>query len=79
MFLVKIFWGFGHTHFNADNVLQGTRVASNQCGYIVMKKKCAEGYDPSRVYSVQETLDKIEEWRADEAKRRKKEKRCVIE
>ena len=55
-------------------------MASNQCGYIVMKKKCAEGYDPSRVYSVQETLEKIKERRGTEAKRlSKKEKRCVIE
>eukprot|EP00761_Pharyngomonas_kirbyi_P013396 gb/GECH01013425.1/.p1 GENE.gb/GECH01013425.1/~~gb/GECH01013425.1/.p1 ORF type:complete len:269 (+),score=69.16 gb/GECH01013425.1/:1-807(+) len=28
------FWGFGHTHYSSDQNIKGTRVASNQLGYV---------------------------------------------
>jgi hypothetical protein len=31
---VQVVWGFGHTHWSSDNVINSTRVVSNQCGYI---------------------------------------------
>ena len=29
-----VLWGFGHTHLSSDEVINGTRVVSNQLGYI---------------------------------------------
>jgi len=43
-------WCFGHTHFSSDQFINGTRVVSNQVGYIVNGEKT--GFTPGKVVSV---------------------------
>jgi predicted phosphodiesterase len=43
-------WCFGHTHYSSDQVVKGTRVVSNQVGYIAMQEK--SGFNPGMVVSV---------------------------
>jgi len=45
-----VLWCFGHTHFSSDQVINGTRVVSNQVGYIAMSEK--SGFVPGKVVSV---------------------------
>jgi predicted phosphodiesterase len=43
-------WCFGHTHYSSDQTVKGTRVVSNQVGYIAMNEKA--GFNPGMVVSV---------------------------
>ena len=42
-------WGFGHTHFNCDFVLDGVRVCANQRGYYF---KLSEGFDGEKIICI---------------------------
>jgi hypothetical protein len=51
------FWGFGHTHRNADLIITTphesyTRVASNQLGYINSNEDTIIKYDPEKVFTI---------------------------
>jgi len=43
-------WCFGHTHFSSDQVINGTRVVSNQVGYIMFNEK--SGWTPGKVITI---------------------------
>eukprot|EP00026_Physarum_polycephalum_P009745 Phypoly_transcript_09879.p1 GENE.Phypoly_transcript_09879~~Phypoly_transcript_09879.p1 ORF type:complete len:267 (+),score=34.75 Phypoly_transcript_09879:469-1269(+) len=43
-------WCFGHTHYSSDQTVKGTRVVSNQVGYIAMQEKA--GFKPGMVVSI---------------------------
>jgi len=45
-----VLWCFGHTHYSSDQVIKGTRLVSNQVGYISMAEK--SGFEPGKVVSV---------------------------
>jgi predicted phosphohydrolase len=65
-----VVWGFGHTHWSSDNILNGTRVVSNQCGYITVGKYDGKGsnwFDPGLVININQTIESIK------AKPKKKE------
>lgn len=44
-------WGFGHTHFSSDQMCNGTRVVSNQLGYLHMER-VHEKFCADTVYEV---------------------------
>jgi hypothetical protein len=50
----QVVWGFGHTHWSSDNIINSTRVVSNQCGYITMAPdgKGSNYFDPAMVVDV---------------------------
>lgn len=56
-----VVWGFGHTHWSSDNIINSTRVVSNQCGYITMAPdgKGSNYFDPAMVVDVHESLELI--------------------
>jgi len=43
-------WLYGHTHYSDDQVMHGTRVVSNQCGYRTEKQR--KWYKPNYVVTV---------------------------
>eukprot|EP01111_Echinosteliopsis_oligospora_P015481 TRINITY_DN613_c0_g1_i1.p1 TRINITY_DN613_c0_g1~~TRINITY_DN613_c0_g1_i1.p1 ORF type:complete len:266 (-),score=58.61 TRINITY_DN613_c0_g1_i1:70-867(-) len=43
-------WAFGHTHYSSDQIINGTRVASNQVGYLMMAEK--SNFEPGKVFEV---------------------------
>eukprot|EP01027_Heterolobosea_sp_BB2_P016724 GEZU01023767.1.p1 GENE.GEZU01023767.1~~GEZU01023767.1.p1 ORF type:complete len:219 (-),score=29.90 GEZU01023767.1:177-833(-) len=45
-------WAFGHTHYSSDQNIKGTRVVSNQLGYMRGNQSEAE-YHPDKVYSLE--------------------------
>ncbi|ELR14992.1 Ser/Thr phosphatase family superfamily protein [Acanthamoeba castellanii str. Neff] len=49
-----VVWGFGHTHWSSDNIINSTRVVSNQCGYITMAPdgKGSNYFDPAMVVDI---------------------------
>ena len=47
---VKV-WAFGHTHFSSDQMINGTRVVSNQLGYCRMQEPA--GFQPNFVLHVE--------------------------
>lgn len=50
----QVVWGFGHTHWSSDNIINSTRVVSNQCGYITTAPdgKGSNYFDPAMVVDV---------------------------
>jgi hypothetical protein len=53
-----VVWGFGHTHWSSDNIINSTRVVSNQCGYITQNPdgKGSNYYDPGMVVDIAGTV-----------------------
>jgi hypothetical protein len=49
-----LLWAFGHTHYSSDQNINGTRVVSNQVGYITMAEKSQ--FVPGQVVSVPSPL-----------------------
>lgn len=43
-------WAFGHTHYNSDRVIKGTRLVSNQIGYI--RENCKTTFKPKLVLDI---------------------------
>ena len=54
----QVVWGFGHTHWSSDNIINSTRVVSNQCGYITKAPdgKGSNYFDPAMVVDVRGAL-----------------------
>ena len=54
----QVAWGFGHTHWSSDNIINSTRVVSNQCGYITKAPdgKGSNYFDPAMVVDVRGAL-----------------------
>jgi len=59
-----IAWGFGHTHWSSDFIINGTRVVSNQSGYITMKLTIENGnvFDPKKVVDLAHTQAVLDFW-----------------
>jgi predicted phosphodiesterase len=46
------FFGFGHTHRNVDKMIKGTRIVSNQLGYIIYNENTIIPYDVNKVFHI---------------------------
>eukprot|EP01089_Gocevia_fonbrunei_P011505 TRINITY_DN2488_c0_g1_i1.p1 TRINITY_DN2488_c0_g1~~TRINITY_DN2488_c0_g1_i1.p1 ORF type:complete len:185 (-),score=3.87 TRINITY_DN2488_c0_g1_i1:94-648(-) len=58
-------WCFGHTHWSSDYIRNGTRVVSNQMGYIMLKVDGITGsnrFEPEKVLSLKDTQRYIDHW-----------------
>ena len=41
-------WIYGHSHTNIDTEINGTKIVSNQMGYIFQDEHIANGFEPGR-------------------------------
>ena len=45
-------WIYGHSHTNIDTVIGGTRIISNQMGYIFENEHLMNGFDPAKFIEI---------------------------
>jgi predicted phosphohydrolase len=60
-----VVWAFGHTHWSSDNIINGTRVVSNQYGYITygaFDGKGSNWFRPEWVIDINESEQAVTEY-----------------
>lgn len=45
-------WIYGHSHTNIDTVIGGTRIISNQMGYVFEDEHLMNGFDPAKFIEI---------------------------
>ena len=45
-------WIYGHSHTNIDTVIGGTRIISNQMGYVFENEHLMNGFDPAKFIEI---------------------------
>lgn len=45
-------WIYGHSHTNIDAVIGGTRIISNQMGYVFEDEHLMNGFDPAKFIEI---------------------------
>lgn len=45
-------WIYGHSHTNIDTVIGGTRIISNQMGYVFEDEYLMNGFDPAKFIEI---------------------------
>lgn len=45
-------WIYGHSHTNIDTVIDGTRIISNQMGYVFEEEHLTNGFDPAKFIEI---------------------------
>ena len=45
-------WIYGHSHTNIDTVIGGTRMVSNQMGYVFEDEHLMNGFDPAKFIEI---------------------------
>lgn len=45
-------WIYGHSHTNIDTVIGGTRIISNQMGYVFEDEHVVNGFDPAKFIEI---------------------------
>ena len=45
-------WIYGHSHTNIDTVIGGTRIISNQMGYVFEDEHLMNGFDPAKFVEI---------------------------
>ena len=45
-------WIYGHSHTNIDIVIGGTRIISNQMGYVFDEEHLVNGFDPAKFIEI---------------------------
>ena len=45
-------WIYGHSHTNIDTVIGGTRIISNQMGYVFEDEHLMNGFDPAKFIDI---------------------------
>lgn len=45
-------WIYGHSHTNIDTEIGGTRIISNQMGYVFEDEHLMNGFDPAKFISI---------------------------
>ena len=45
-------WIYGHSHTNIDTEIGGTRIISNQMGYIFENEHLMNGFDPAKFIEI---------------------------
>ena len=45
-------WIYGHSHTNIDTVIGGTRIVSNQMGYVFEDEHLMNGFDPAKFIEI---------------------------
>lgn len=45
-------WIYGHSHTNIDTMIGGTRIISNQMGYVFENEHLMNGFDPAKFIEI---------------------------
>jgi len=45
-------WIYGHSHTNIDTMIGGTRIISNQMGYVFEDEHLMNGFDPAKFIDI---------------------------
>lgn len=45
-------WIYGHLHTNIDTEIGGTRIISNQMGYVFEEEHLTNGFDPAKFIEI---------------------------
>ena len=45
-------WIYGHSHTNIDTEIDGTRIISNQMGYVFEDEHLMNGFDPAKFIDI---------------------------
>lgn len=45
-------WIYGHSHTNIDTEIDGTRIISNQMGYVFEDEHLMNGFDPAKFVDI---------------------------
>ena len=45
-------WIYGHSHTNIDTEIGGTRIISNQMGYVFEEEHLTNGFDPAKFIEI---------------------------
>ena len=45
-------WIYGHSHTNIDTMIGGTRIISNQMGYVFEDEHLMNGFDPAKFIEI---------------------------
>ena len=45
-------WIYGHSHTNIDTMIGGTRIISNQMGYVFENEHLMNGFDPAKFIDI---------------------------
>lgn len=45
-------WIYGHSHTNIDTEIGGTRIISNQMGYVFENEHLMNGFDPAKFIEI---------------------------
>ena len=45
-------WIYGHSHTNIDTEIAGTRIISNQMGYVFEDEHLMNGFDPAKFIEI---------------------------